>query len=120
MHRRSLLALIHGLLPPVPFVAFDPLPEGDVSTDPANQPTDDTTAVVDRIEDGTAVVLFEAEGYQRTVPASVLPANAREEGTVLRVPDGDALALATVDREATREREESAQDRFDDLAERPD
>lgn len=78
------------------------------------------TAVVDRIEDGTAVVLFEDAGDQRTVSAAVLPEAAREEGTVLRVPEGEALALATVDRSATEERRESAQDRLDRLAERPD
>lgn len=76
-----------------------------------------TTAVVDRIVDGDAVVLFEDEGYQRTVPANVLPEDAREEGVVLSVPHGEALALAEVDRAETEERQQSAQDRFDDLAE---
>lgn len=78
------------------------------------------TAVVDRIEDGTAVVVFEASGRQRAVPPPVLPPAAREEGTVLRVPNGDDLALADVDRAATRERRQAARDRFDDLGERPD
>jgi len=119
VHRRHLLALLPGLLQPTSDEPFDPLAAIADCLDSPDRSTDDATAVVDRIEGGTAVVLFEAEGRQRTVPVTVLPENAREEGIVLRVPDGDALALATVDREATRAREESAQDRFDDLAERP-
>lgn len=79
----------------------------------------DDTAVVDRIVNGSAVVLFEASERRRTVPATVLPSAAREEGVVLHVPEGEALALAEVDRAATRERRASARDRFDELAERP-
>lgn len=79
-----------------------------------------STAVVDRVADGEAVVLFEDDDFQRTVPVEVLPPDAREDGVVLAVPADGALATATVDRTATQERRQSAQDRFDDLAERPD
>lgn len=121
MLRRSLLAALAGLFQFLPAVQFDPRRTGNASNRSRHaRDSNDTTAIVDRIENGTAVVLFEADDLQRSVPATVLPENAREEGTVLRVPDGDALALATVDHEATAERRESAQDRFDDLSERPD
>lgn len=81
-------------------------------------PTTETrTAVVDRLEGDTAVLLFEEAGVQETVRASVLPEAAREPGVVLRVPGGDSLALATVDRAATAERREAAQERFDELSE---
>lgn len=123
MNRRDLLAAL-ACLSPIPLPGFGPLPEFDPLTD--RDPfartvtsTDDPTAVVDRITDGTAVVIWDDADRQRTVPASVLPENAREEGVVLRIPDGDALALAEVDRAATREREAAARNRTDDLSERP-
>lgn len=118
MHRRHLLAALAGLLPPIPFVTFDPLPDREVLA--SGPPTNDATAVVDRIANGTAVVIWDDVDRQRAVPADVLPEDAREEGVVLRVPGGDALALAEVDRAATREREARAQNRSDDLSERPD
>jgi len=90
----------------------------ELEDQPIDEPATETrTAVVDRIESGTAVLLFEDEDVQETVEATVLPEAAREEGVVLHVPEGDSLALATVDRAATAARRQDAQDRFDELAE---
>ncbi|GAB3686340.1 hypothetical protein GCM10028857_18240 [Salinarchaeum chitinilyticum] len=92
-------------------------PADDTATDDGDPGT--RTAVVDRIENETAVVLFEDGSGTETVPAAVLPEAAREEGMVLDVPDGTSLALATVDHAETAERREEAQDQFDELAEQP-
>ncbi|WP_248518166.1 DUF3006 domain-containing protein [Salinarchaeum laminariae] len=77
------------------------------------------TAVVDRIENETAVVIFDDGSGTETVPAAVLPEAARKEGMVLDVPEGTSLALATVDRAETAKRRQEAQDRFDELSEQP-
>ncbi|WP_187292615.1 DUF3006 domain-containing protein [Salinarchaeum sp. Harcht-Bsk1] len=132
MLRRDLLATLLALLPAsAARSAFEGIQnlaleddsdgEGDGrsrSDDSGDSRRDDApgTAVVDRIEDDTAVVLFEDGRGQETVSTAVLPAAAREEGVVLRVPRGDSLALATVDRTATAARRRNASDRFDDLA----
>lgn len=121
MLRRDLIAALLGLLPVTGLRSILAAVEASL-TDEAGSAGDDPTtetrtAVVDRIEDDVAVLLFEDEGTQETVEASVLPEPAREAGTVLRVPDGDSLALATVDRAATARRRQDAQDRFDELAE---
>ncbi|WP_254767496.1 DUF3006 family protein [Salinilacihabitans rarus] len=90
---------------------FDPDADGPV------------TAVLDRIVDGeTAVLLLEAEGRvvdERTLPAADLPADGRREGAVFEVvvEDGEVVE-ATYLPETTRERRESARDRFDRLSER--
>jgi hypothetical protein len=91
------------------------------TADADGEPSDDhprtRTAVVDRIEGDVAVLLFEDGTDARTVPLAVLPPAAREAGIVLRVPEGNSVALATVDRAATARRRRAAGDRFDDLAE---
>ena len=124
MLRRDLLATLLALLPAsaVQSVADDLADgigaepdEGDGGGD--SKERGPRTAVVDRIEDGTAVLLFEDGTGQKAVSADVLPAAAREAGMVLRVPRGDSLALATVDRAATARRRRNASDRFDELAE---
>ncbi|PSQ02788.1 DUF3006 domain-containing protein [Halobacteriales archaeon QS_5_70_17] len=81
------------------------------------------TAVVDRVEDGLAVLLLEADGEtvdDLLVPPERLPRRARTAGAVLTVvvEDGD-LIEARYRPEETRERAERAQSRFDRLAERP-
>lgn len=91
----------------------------DTDADDEADATATRTAVVDSIEGDTAVVTFEDGAGTRTVAANVLPPAAREEGMVLRVPRGDALAIAQVDRVATARRRDAASDRFDDLATRP-
>jgi len=124
--RRDLLATLLALLPAsaVQSVADDladgigtELDGGDLDDGTAPDESGPRTAVVDRIEDGTAVLLFEDGTGQKAVSADVLPAAAREAGMVLRVPRGDSLALATVDRAATARRRRNASDRFDELAE---
>lgn len=81
------------------------------------------TAVVDRVEDGLAVLLLEANGEtvdDLLVPSEDLPRRARAADAVLTVvvEDGD-LIEARYRPEETRERAERAQSRFDRLAERP-
>jgi hypothetical protein len=90
---------------------------GDSDGEPGNNRPTTRTAVVDRIEGDVAVLLFDSGGGTKPVPTAVLPAAAREAGIVLRVPRGDSIALATVDRAATARRRRAAGDRFDDLAE---
>lgn len=140
MLRRDLLATLLGLLPvsgvwsdavAIARTAADAVERADVDREkddrdgkpgaPGDEPGDDhpttRTAVVDRIEGDVAVLLFDDGGGTKPVPTAVLPAAAREEGIVLRVPRGDSIALATVDRAATARRRQAAGDRFDDLAE---
>lgn len=86
------------------------------------------TAVLDRFEvdaDDTrlAVLLLEADGEQvgdLVVPATDLPAEAREQDAVLSVEVADdALADATYRPDETEGRADDAQSRFDRLSERP-
>lgn len=81
------------------------------------------TAVVDRIEDGLATLLLEAEwtdAHQLTVDPSTLPADGRHADAVLTVEIRDAeLVDATYEASETERRRQSAQSRFDQLAERP-
>ncbi|WP_336336283.1 DUF3006 domain-containing protein [Haloarcula brevis] len=80
------------------------------------------TAVVDRIEEGTATLELEAEGdlYALEVEASELPPEARTPDAVLEITVADA-ALADVTYEAaeTTDRASEAQRRFDRLSKRP-
>lgn len=75
-----------------------------------------TTIVVDRIDDGEAILLVETDGSideQRLVDADALPEEGRHEGAVLeRVDDGYAYDAA-----ATERRRADAESRFDRLAE---
>lgn len=79
-------------------------------------------AVLDRIEDGLATLQVEDgdDLHALVVDEGKLPAEARRGDAVLRVvvEDGD-LADATYDPEATADRREAAQDRFDRLSRRP-
>ncbi|MFC3957907.1 DUF3006 domain-containing protein [Halovivax cerinus] len=85
----------------------------------------DETAVLDRIvDDETAVLLLEDDGEvvdQVTLPADRLPADGRSDGAVydLEMDDGDVVTLA-YRADETESRRESAQSRFDRLAERLD
>lgn len=85
--------------------------------------TDERTAVVDRIVDGeTAVLLLESDGQvvdEISVPADRLPETGRHDGAVYGIvyEDGDVHSLIYRP-EDTRDRRESAQDRFDELSER--
>jgi len=81
------------------------------------------TAVVDRIEDGVATLLLEEDGvdaYQLDTDPEDLPAAARQPDAVLTVElSNGALIGTTYESETTASRKESAQSRFDRLAERP-
>jgi hypothetical protein len=85
------------------------------------------TAVLDRFEDTqeSRVAVLVVEGPERPlgdlrVEPSELPEAARQQDAVIRVTIEDgALREATYEEEATRERRESAQSRFDRLARRP-
>lgn len=77
------------------------------------------TAVVDRIEDGTAVLLIEEDGEttdQRVVDPAELPEDGRHEGAILRLV-GDGYEY---DESETERRRSDAGDRFDRLAEEDD
>lgn len=65
-----------------------------------NPPDDEKAAraVVDRVTEGTAVLLVGAEETERHVPADVLPANAGE-GSWLLVIDGDPPRVVGMDRD---------------------
>ena len=86
--------------------------------------SDTYTAVVDRIVEGRAVLLLEADGEtvdQRDLPADDLPEDGRHEGAVFEatVEDGTIADLAY--RPGTEaDRREAAQDRFDRLSKRLD
>jgi hypothetical protein len=81
------------------------------------------TAVVDTIEDGYATVFFERDGQEvgtATLAPSHLPAAARHADAILDITIRDeSLESATYAPERTKTRQESAQDRFDHLSERP-
>jgi len=81
------------------------------------------TAVLDRIEDDVATLLLEVDGedaHQLDVDPEALPEAARQPNSVLtvEVSDGD-LVEATYEPDATEERRDAAQSRFDRLSERP-
>lgn len=81
------------------------------------------TAVVDRFEDGLAVLLLEADGEtvgERTLDRAALPEDGRHVDAVLRVEvrDGDVAGVSS-EPEESAERSERARRRFDDLSSRP-
>jgi hypothetical protein len=80
------------------------------------------TAVVDRIEDDLATLLLEEDGtdaYQLDVDPEILPTEAQQPNAILTVEISDGeLATTTYEPEETETRQESAQSRFDRLAER--
>lgn len=87
--------------------------------------TDGTyTGVVDRVEDGVAVVVLEADGEaieELDLDPGSLPAEARHDGAVCEVVlrDGEVRSIAH-DPDRTERRRERAQRRFDRLSRRPD
>ncbi len=85
-------------------------------------PDDSYDAVVDRIEDGLATLELDGdEGrYELVIGEASLPADGRHEGAVYEIAvEDDRLVDAWYDEDATDERREAAQDRFDRLSERP-
>ncbi|WP_255169105.1 DUF3006 family protein [Natrononativus amylolyticus] len=86
---------------------------GDAEPEPA-------VAVLDRIVDGSAVLLLEADGEvvdERIVEVTALPEEGRHEGAVFDVDIEDGLE-ATYRPDEERERRERAQERFDRLSRR--
>lgn len=84
-------------------------------------PAGDHTAVLDRFEDDLAVLEVTAgDGqYELVVDETALPADARHPDAVLEVTVRDGvLEAALYDAEASEERSEDAQRRFDRLSER--
>lgn len=80
-------------------------------------------AVVDRIEDGVAAVIPEADGEvleELLVDPETLPESAQSANAVLDivVADGE-LREVMYDAEETEQRKETAQSRFDNLSKRP-
>lgn len=81
------------------------------------------TAVLDRIVDGkTAVVLLEEDETvvdELTLDVERLPEDGQHEGAVFDVElEADALREVTYRPSEERERQQSAQERFDRLSER--
>ncbi len=81
------------------------------------------TAVVDAIEDGLATVFVEDDGEEvgdAVLEASALPEAGRHADAILSVTvvDGEAVAW-TYEPETTATRQETAQDRFNRLSQRP-
>jgi hypothetical protein len=85
-------------------------------------PDGEYTAVVDRLEETLAVLEVSSEDklYEVVVDEETLPADGRHSDAVLEITvrDGDVVAVVH-DAEATDERQERAQDRFDNLSKRP-
>lgn len=85
-------------------------------------PDGEYTAVVDRLEETLAVLEVTADDdlYEVVVDEETLPADGRHSDAVLEITvrDGDVVAVVH-DAEATDERQERAQDRFDNLSKRP-
>lgn len=87
-----------------------------VSTASTDSALSQDTAVVDRFEGTTAVLVFDS-GDVQTVERSQLPPSARHDDAVLHVTrDDGAIVSMRYDAEETRERTEQAQDRFDRIA----
>ncbi len=87
--------------------------------------TESATAVLDRIVDGQkAVLLLEAADRvvdELVVDVETLPEAGRREGAVFDVSiDDGSFVEATYRPEETRERRETARERFDRLSERLD
>ena len=82
------------------------------------------TGVIDRIVEGNAVLLLEAEGEtvdQRDLPVETVPADGRHEGAVFEVTTEDGKIASMEYRPDTEaDRREAMQDRFDSLSKRLD
>lgn len=82
-------------------------------------PDGEYEAVVDRFEDDQAVleVATDDEPRQLVVDRTALPTDARHADAILTVTiESSSLTDAVYDAAATRERAQSAQDRFDRLS----
>lgn len=82
------------------------------------------TAVIDRIEDGIATVLVEADGKvveEVTIDdLDRIPTDARHDGAVVQVTvDGGDVVDLEYDPETEEERRQQNRDRFDRLSKRP-
>ncbi|WP_226021914.1 DUF3006 domain-containing protein [Halomicrobium salinisoli] len=87
-------------------------------------PADGTyTAVVDRFEEGLAVLLLEADGEmvdELVLDAESLPEAGRHADGVLTVELRDETVVdITYEAQETTDRSERAQRRFDELSQRP-
>ncbi|WP_331235742.1 DUF3006 domain-containing protein [Natronorarus salvus] len=81
------------------------------------------TAVVDRIEEGLAVVIVESEGEpieEFHLGPEELPEGVSGGAVCQITVCDDAIEAIEPDRTATDERRESARSRFDRLSRRPD
>lgn len=79
-------------------------------------------AVLDRIEDGLAVLEVDTDGdlCELVVDIDHLPEDARQRDAVLEVTlDGGEVVDANFEPRATRRRRKGAQRRFDRLSRRP-
>ncbi|WP_226023335.1 DUF3006 domain-containing protein [Halomicrobium salinisoli] len=85
-------------------------------------PDDRYDAVVDRIEEGLATLELDGDEdrYELVIDEASLPEAGQHEGAVYEIAvEDDRLVDARYDEEATEERSEAAQERFDRLSERP-
>lgn len=86
--------------------------------------SDTYTAVVDRIVEGVAVLLLEADGEtvdQHELPTDELPDEGGHEGAVFEATVEDGTIVDLEYRPGTEaDRREAAQDRFDRLSKRLD
>lgn len=81
------------------------------------------TGVVDAIEDDIATVFLEADGDEvddRHLDVTQLPEDARHQDAIVAVTiEDDAVVEISYDADATDQRREAAQNRFDRLSKRP-
>lgn len=81
------------------------------------------TGVVDRFEGEQAVILLESEGEiidEVVVSTGDLPEAGRHDDAVLRITREQGIIEAIeYDKEETKNREETVQERFKDLSQRP-
>ncbi|OYR62532.1 DUF3006 domain-containing protein [Halorubrum ezzemoulense] len=86
-------------------------------------PNGEYTAVVDSIEDGLATVFFEQDGEEvgnAVVEPDELPADGQHADVILKVEICDgAIFSAQYEPDQTEARSNTAQERFDQLSQRP-
>jgi hypothetical protein len=86
-------------------------------------PDGEYTAVVDSIEDGLATVFFEQDGDEvgnAVIDPAELPTDGRHADAILKVELRDsAIFSAQYEPDRTKERSNTAQERFDRLSKRP-
>lgn len=66
--------------------------------------------VLDRIEDGLAVVLIEEEQKQFTIPVSELPPNSKEGTWFTLKKDCDEYSIVEIDEQTTEQMTEKSMD----------